>query len=93
VLRTLVMVFACALLIGGAALLLFGLLPPGLYCLGLGALIFIGTRFERWRYRRYESTPDASWQATGERFVDPGSGRDVEVFYDPKSGERRYVQH
>ena len=37
--------------------------------------------------------PGAGWQKTGERFVDPDTGKVVDVFYDPRSGERQYVAH
>lgn len=32
-----------------------------------------------------------SWRATDERFVDPETGKLVTVWFDPSSGERRYV--
>ena len=32
-----------------------------------------------------------SWRPTDERFVDPESGKPVTVWFDPKTGERRYV--
>lgn len=32
-----------------------------------------------------------SWRATEERFVDPASGELVTVWFDPSTGERRYV--
>ena len=32
------------------------------------------------------------WRATDERFVDPETGRLVTVWFDPGSGERRYVE-
>ena len=35
--------------------------------------------------------PGAGWVATKERFVDPESGKLVTVFYQPATGERRYV--
>ena len=31
------------------------------------------------------------WQPTGERCEDPETGRTVQVYYDPRSGARRYV--
>jgi len=31
------------------------------------------------------------WRPTDEKFVDPESGELVTVWYDPKTGERRYV--
>ncbi|HEX8726339.1 MAG TPA: hypothetical protein VF737_13210 [Gemmatimonadaceae bacterium] len=32
----------------------------------------------------------ANWQPTGERFVDPASGKLVDVYFDPETGEREY---
>jgi hypothetical protein len=90
-LRTSLLVFAGALVLAGAILLIHGLPEPGAYSLGLGALIVLGTVFERWRYRPHDSRPGVGWQPTGERFEDPQSGRTLQVFYDPQSGERRYV--
>ncbi len=54
----------------------------------LGLLIIAGTLFER-RYRG--RTAGADWQATGERFIDPVSGKLVEVRTDPATGARAYV--
>jgi hypothetical protein len=57
----------------------------------VGGVIVVAILFER-RYRNDSRSPDGRWQPTGERFADPTTGKDVEVFYDPKSGERRYVE-
>ena len=35
--------------------------------------------------------PGAGWVKTAERFIDPDSGKAVDVFYNPTSGERQYV--
>jgi hypothetical protein len=35
--------------------------------------------------------PGRDGQATQERFVDPESGRLVTVFFNPATGERRYI--
>ena len=32
-----------------------------------------------------------NWRPTGEKFVDPASGKPVEVWFDEASGERKYV--
>ena len=90
-LRAVLLVLAGALALLGARLLFHGQLGGGLYALGAGVLIVLGTAFERWRYRGGDARPGASWQPTGERFQDPQSGRTVQVLYDPVSGERRYV--
>ena len=70
-----------------------------------GLLILIGTLFER-RYRPkdpketttkgLEDTPkpmgpDQNWVETGERFIDPETGKLVIVTWNPKTGERRYA--
>ncbi|HYB66362.1 MAG TPA: hypothetical protein VEC59_14065 [Steroidobacteraceae bacterium] len=89
-LRTLLLVFAGALALVGVILLARGQLGAGAYTLGLGGLIVLGTVFEG-RYRHGDARPEARWQPTGERFQDPQTGKTVQVFYDPGSGERRYV--
>lgn len=89
-LRTALLVFAGALALAGAVLLVRGA-PGGAQALGLGGLILLGIVFERWRYRPNSAPPGAGWEATGERFEDPQTGKTMQVFYDPRSGERRYV--
>lgn len=90
-LRTSLVVFGAALALVGMILFARGL-PGGAQALGLGGLIVLGIVFERWRYRPNETRPGAGWQPTGERFEDPQTGKTVQVFYDPRSGERRYVR-
>jgi hypothetical protein len=59
--------------------------PP----LAAGVLLLLGTLFEG-RYRpRVRSSTDG-WEPTGERFIDPGTGKLVDVVYNPKTGEREY---
>ncbi len=57
-----------------------------------GAILAGGVLVERWRYQPLaDDRPGRDWQATPERFVDPESGRLVTVFFNPATGERRYV--
>ena len=91
-LRAFVIALALLLIGGGVALIARGIGPPGWQALGFGLLLGIGTLFERWRYRGPKASPAARWQRTGERFLDPTSGKPVEVLYDPATGERRYVE-
>jgi hypothetical protein len=65
---------------------------PGFQVLGLAAVIFLGTAFENWRYRKGPAPQGAQWRHTDEKFADPISGEEMEVQYDPVSGERRYVR-
>jgi hypothetical protein len=90
-LRSAVLIIAAIVAAIGAALILSGVTLPGIQAFVMGGLVVFGILFER-RYRHNNQQPDSRWQATGERFVDPTSGKDVEVYYDPKSGERRYVE-
>ena len=90
-LRTLLLVFAGVLALCGVVLLVRGQLGAGAYALGFGGVVLLGTAFERWRYRPGNARPEARWQPTGERFEDPQSGKTLRVFYDPRTGERRYV--
>ena len=47
---------------------------------------------ERWHYQGLtDERPGRNWQATPERFIDPETGRLVTVFFNPATGERRYV--
>ena len=55
-----------------------------------GVLLLLGTLFERWRYRANASREGEGWVATEERFVDPESGKLMQVYYQASSGERRY---
>jgi len=91
VLRSALLVCAVALALVGATLVAHGQLGAGSYALGFSALIVVGTVFERWRYRPGSAPAGADWQPTGERFEDPQTGKTVQVFYDPRSGQRRYV--
>jgi hypothetical protein len=64
----------------------------GVQLLIIGALICISLVFEG-RYRTARTTDTGPWQPTGEKFIDPSTGKHVEVDYDPATGERRYREH
>ncbi len=90
-LRAAVIVAAAIVTCVGALLVSRGVPMPGWQMLGMGLIVLAGTMFERWRYGRTEPPPDGRWQRTSERFLDPSSGETLEVLYDPRTGERRYV--
>jgi hypothetical protein len=90
-LRTVVIAVAAILTCVGIGLIVCGVTAPGWQALALGAIVLIGTLFERWRYRRIEEPPNGHWQRTDEKFIDPSTGDPVEVMFDPSTGERRYV--
>ena len=93
-LRAIAIVLGLALLGLGGGLALhahtaFAALGPGM----MGALILLGTLFERFRYRRLgDVPPGAGWTDTGERFRDPETDATVAVYFHAPSGERRYVR-
>jgi hypothetical protein len=60
----------------------------GLFLIIVGLLIVASLFFEG-RYRAGKVGAGA-WEPTGEKFIDPGTGKLVEVDYDPQTGERRY---
>ena len=90
-LRNILIIVAAILTCIGLGLVAGGIHVPGWQVLVLGVLVLIGTLFERWRYRRIESSASGDWQPTEERFIDPSTGQSVEVMFDPRTGERRYV--
>ena len=89
--RTVVIAVAGILTCVGIGLIAFGVHTPGWQALALGLIVLIGTVFERWRYRRVEEQSNGQWQRTDEKFIDPSTGDPVEVMFDPRTGERRYV--
>ena len=91
-LRKVVLGLALLLAALGVGLLSRHIWTPGIQVVGCAALVFLGTAFERWRYRKTPAPPGAQWQHTDEKFADPISGEEMEVQYDPVSGERRYVR-
>jgi hypothetical protein len=55
-------------------------------------LLLLALLFERFVYKPIRSeAPGAGWNRTDEQFIDPPSGRHVVVYYNPRTGERRYV--
>jgi hypothetical protein len=63
-----------------------------LWALGIGLTLTLGVIFERVHYKLLApNAPGPGWVATEERFVDPTTGRMVQVHIKPDTGERRYV--
>jgi hypothetical protein len=89
-LRAVALILAVALLAATLAGAVAGwhMLP---FALGPGILLF-GLLFERYVYKPIRPEPPGSeWDRTPERFADPLSGQNVVVYYNPRTGERRYV--
>ena len=90
-LRKVVLGIAALLALVGLWLVSQRVWAPGLQVLVVAALVFLGTAFERWRYRKGAGPRGAQWQQTDEKFADPITGEEMQVQYDPVSGERRYL--
>lgn len=84
---------ALLLLAGGITLVVGGALAVIVPQLIIGGLILVvGLAIERWRYKPVrDEAPDPRWSDTGERFVDPESGKLTAVYFDPANGERHYL--
>jgi len=92
-LRSLVIAVGALCFAGGLVALLAGVCPPSFVFLFWGALLLIGTIYERVRYKPIETAaPGAGWTRTSERFIDDQTGDPVTVWLDPASGERKYVK-
>jgi hypothetical protein len=81
-----VLMLVAGIIIAGASL------PGALWLLIVGGVITAGTLLERVIYKPLlRGSPGPGWIKTAERFIDPDTGRPVDVFYNPTSGERQYV--
>ena len=79
------------LAVGAYLLSIHVALVLAIYLLIGGAVLAGSIVLERRGYRPRVDHARGRWQRTGERFVDPSSGRLVEVRYNPDTGEREYV--
>jgi hypothetical protein len=57
-----------------------------------GLLIVGGVLFERKRYRPQVDLAHGEWQTTGEKFKDPVTGKVMDVVFNPKTGQRDYIE-
>ncbi|HET7663846.1 MAG TPA: hypothetical protein VFK31_09430 [Rhodanobacteraceae bacterium] len=80
-------------LLGAAGVLVTGRGMFALPHLLAGAVVLgLGVAFERRHYKRVvPQRIEPHWQDTGERFIDPESGRRTAVYFDPRTAERHYV--
>jgi hypothetical protein len=92
-LRLVVIALGVLLIGAGLVILLCTVGGAGWPVVVMGILVLLGTVFERWRYRNVEDAGPVRSQRTGETFLDPVSGEPIEVYFDPRTGERRYVSN
>jgi hypothetical protein len=91
-LRIILIVVAVLLLIGGVLTLqASGAAIYGAIQLFFGgAFLLFVLLVEARRYGSNRKLSTGPWEATGERFVDPSTGKLTEVRYNPETGERDY---
>lgn len=79
-------------LIGAVVLLFIVHATPWLvlYLAVNGLILVSAVLLERKRYRTRVDRTQGDFQPTGERFVDPTTGRHMEVSYNSATGERDY---
>lgn len=93
VLRSLVAGVGAISLLCGLTMLSAGNIGGGIGLSIWGGLLLAGILFERVRYKPFLRTPPGpGWERTTERFVDEKSGKTVNVYIRPDSGERIYVE-
>ena|SRR5579875_3137538 len=79
------------LLAAAAGIILIGWPRPLALDLAIGGLIIMGSVvIERYVYRPTIDRRRGRWEQTGERFVDATTGRLIEVYYNPDTGQRDY---
>jgi hypothetical protein len=89
-LRTIIQIFAFLFLL--CAMVLVVVEPTAWPALPAAGILILGTLWERFYYRGGTvSGSGGRWQATQERFLDEESGGLVTVWFNPTTGERRYV--
>lgn len=87
--RGLALVIGAVFAICGIALWNYGG-GPALLIVGVLAIL---TALLEPIYGRASGKPvDGDWRSTDEKFVDPETGKLVTVWFDPETGERRYVE-
>jgi len=90
-LRTFIQAFAFIVLLCAMAMVVIQ--PAAWPALVFAGLLVLGTLWERFYYRGGTVHGEGGrWQATAERFLDEESGRPVTVWFNPATGERRYVE-
>ena len=90
--RTIVAVLGGLFAAGALVLAALRCYPPASILALWAAILLVGLLIERWRYKKLTAAPPGpDWQRTGERFVDPETGKLVTVYFHPPTGERRYI--
>jgi hypothetical protein len=88
-LRNVILALCMLIVISAAIEFFFG--HVGGLVIALQAVVVLAlVAFERTRYRPAQKGGPGEWLPTGEKFEDPTSGKTVEVYENPRTGERDY---
>jgi hypothetical protein len=92
-LRSALLLLGAVLTAGALFAAILGCLPLALHLVIPGAALLLAMLNEiRRRHKPIEpGPPGPGWIETPQRFVDPETNKEVTVYYQPSSGERRYV--
>jgi hypothetical protein len=84
--------FGLLALIGGIVAISVGEPLAGSWALVAGGVLIVAALFEVTRYGPSEETSRTHdrFEPTDEAFVDPTTGERIRVWFDPKTGYRRY---
>lgn len=89
--RVVTLSIGALLLVGAVIVAVLGLPGRVPIVMALSGAVVIGLVLgERAGYLPQPHGDSIHWQATGERFRDPTSGKLMEVHYDPATGQRDY---
>ena len=92
-LRGILIALAVISILCGLVALATGAFPPAAIFAIWGALLVIGTVFERVIYKQTKAKPPGDgWLRTSERFIDDTSGKPITVYVEPRTGERQYIE-
>ena len=93
-LRFLVIIYGLVFLLGSLYFLKSGsgnLFLAGYFLIN-AVVILTAAFFERGRYQNPNSLSRHESKPTGERFIDDSTGKLMEVWYNPQTGERSYLE-
>jgi hypothetical protein len=93
ILRPILTIAGILAVVGAVLLVMCGAPFPSVIWLAvLGIVILLGVVFERAHYKALSAdSPGEGFEPTPERFVDPETGKLVQVHVNPATGERAYV--
>jgi hypothetical protein len=61
-----------------------------IYLLFNAVVVILSLKFEKKRYKTKNTVLNSDWKETKERYIDSSSGKLMQVYYNPKTGERSY---